>query len=86
MGTPQVDTPVRVTDQKLWQELISTQFWVCVDFRRSNSGHADYIANIINDVIEQQMVSLLPVNCYLVANNASIHNEAALSQILATKT
>lgn len=42
-------------------------------------------ALLINEVIEKQILPLLPRHSYLVADNASIHNEAALCRILARK-
>jgi hypothetical protein len=40
---------------------------------------------LVNDVIQNQILPLLPNNCYLVADNASVHNEASLAAILYKK-
>ena len=40
---------------------------------------------LITDVIENQMLPLLPANSYLVADNASVHNEIVLCRIFARK-
>lgn len=40
---------------------------------------------IVNEVIENQILPLLPNNCYLVADSASVHNEATLANIISAK-
>lgn len=42
-------------------------------------------ADIIVEIIENQVLPLLPRNVFLVADNASVHNEARLCRILARK-
>lgn len=39
----------------------------------------------MNDILQNQIVPLLPQNSYLVADNASIHNEIQIARILSTK-
>jgi hypothetical protein len=45
----------------------------------------NYNTLLVNDVIVNQVLPLLPMNCYLVADNASIHNDAQLANILLIK-
>ena len=45
----------------------------------------NYNTVLVNEVIQNQVLPLLPRNCYLVADNASIHNNAELANILAIK-
>ena len=45
----------------------------------------NFTADLITDVIENQVLPLLPANSYLVADNASVHNEIVLCRILARK-
>ena len=40
---------------------------------------------LLNEVIQHQILPLLPNNCYLVADNANVHNEAGLAAILNAK-
>ena len=45
----------------------------------------NFTEDLITDVIENQVLPLLPANSYLVADNASVHNEIVLCRILARK-
>ena len=45
----------------------------------------NYNTVLVNEVIENQILPLLPRDTFLVCDNASIHNEADLSRILALK-
>ena len=45
----------------------------------------NFTADLITDIIENQVLPLLPENSYLVVDNASVHNEVALCRILARK-
>lgn len=45
----------------------------------------NYNIDLVNDVMQNQILPLLPRNTFLACDNASIHNEAPLSQILALK-
>ena len=45
----------------------------------------NFTADLITDIIENQVLPLLPENSYLVADNASVHNEVVLCRILARK-
>lgn len=42
-------------------------------------------AELVTEIIENQVLPLLPRNSFLVADNASVHNEVALCRILARK-
>ena len=42
-------------------------------------------AELVTKIIENQVLLLLPRNSFLVADNASAHNEVALCRILARK-
>jgi hypothetical protein len=44
-----------------------------------------FTTDLITDVIENQVLPLLPANLVLVADNASVHNEIILCRILARK-
>lgn len=45
----------------------------------------NYNTLLVNEVIQYQVLPLLPPNCYLVADNASIHNDVQLANILSQK-
>jgi len=42
-------------------------------------------AELVTEIIENQVLPLLPRNSFLVADNASVHSEVALCRILARK-
>ena len=46
---------------------------------------ANYTAAIFEQAMEHIVLPVLPHNCYLVMDNASIHNDDRLAQILAQK-
>ena len=45
----------------------------------------NFNTEIVNHVIEHLLLPLLPRDCYLICDNASIHNEADLARIIARK-
>ena len=45
----------------------------------------NFNTDLVNDVISRQILPLLPRNCFLVADNASVHNDINLANILAPR-
>lgn len=54
-------------------------------FIQAISIEGNFNTILINEVIENQVIPLLPWNTFLVCDNSSIHNEANLARILANK-
>ena len=70
--------------------LINILRWLIVDslkewFKQFRLYWGTLTAELVTEIIENQVLLLLPRNSFLAADNASVHNDVALCRILARK-